>query len=137
MIWRAGERSVSVFTRGGVSPSDRNLLSWYIDGGIGFKGLLPGRADDTLTFGVARSNISKDAAALDRDTLVLGGLPYPIRNAETVFEVSYTIQLAPWWTVQPDLQYIVHPGGNVTDPDNPDRTVGNALVVGARSTITF
>lgn len=137
MIWRGGERSVSVFARGGVSPSDRNLLSWYVDGGIGFKGLIPGRADDTLTFGVAHSKISKDAAALDRDTLVLGGLPYPIRNAETVFEVSYIIQIAPWWMVQPDLQYIVHPGGNVPDPDHPDRAVGNALVVGVRSTMTF
>ena len=62
---------------------------------------------------------------------------YPIRNAETVFEVSYIIQIAPWWMVQPDLQYIVHPGGNVPDPDHPDRAVGNALVVGVRSTMTF
>ncbi|MCC6947355.1 MAG: carbohydrate porin [Bradyrhizobiaceae bacterium] len=137
MIWRAGERSTSIFVRGGVSPSNRNLLSWYIDGGIGFKGLIPSRADDTLTVGVAYSRISKAAIALDQDTLALSGPPYPIRNAETVFELSYVAQLAPWWTLQSDLQYIVRPGGNVPDPDDPSRTVGNAFVVGLRSTITY
>ena len=65
MLWRANGRSVSVFVRAGASPSDRNLVSRYIDGGIGFKGLLASRPDDTLTFGVAHSKISKDAAALD------------------------------------------------------------------------
>ena len=137
MVWRGGERSASVFLRGGFSPSDRNLVSWYVDGGIGFKGLIPGRADDTLTLGVAHSRISKDVAALDQDTLLLNGAPYPIRNGETVFELSYVAQLAPWWTVQPDLQYIVRPGGNVPDPNDPTRAVGNALVIGARTTITF
>jgi porin len=137
MLWRAKERSISVFVRGGVSPSDRNLVSRYIDGGIGFKGFVSGRADDTLTVAVAHSKISKDAAALDRDTLALNGPPYPIRNGETAFELSYIAQLAPWWTLQPDIQYIVRPGGNVPHPIESSRTVGNAFLIGARSTITF
>lgn len=137
MLWRGAQSSVSVFARGGFSPSDRNLLSWYVDGGIGLKGLIPGRADDTLILGIAHSKISKDAAALDQDTLALNGPPYPIRNAETVYELSYIAQLAPWWTLQPDVQYIVRPGGNVPDPNDPNRTVGNAFVIGARTTISF
>jgi porin len=137
MLWRGMQSSVSVFTRGGVAPSDRNLLSWYVDGGIGIKGPIRGRADDTLTIGIAHSKISRDAAALDQDLLNLNGPPQPIRNAETVYELSYIIQLAPWWTLQPDLQYIVHPGGNVPDPNNPADTVHNAVVVGARTTINF
>lgn len=137
MIWRHGDSSTNVFARVGAAPSDRNLLSWYIDAGLGFKGLIPGRADDTLTFAVAYSQISKDAAALDRDTLALNGPPFPIRNAETVLELTYIAQIAPWWSVQPDLQYIIRPGGNVPDPTNPAATVGNAFVVGVRSTLTF
>jgi carbohydrate-selective porin OprB len=39
--------------------------------------------------------------------------------------------------VQPDLQYIVYPGGNVPNPDDPNGTVGNALVAGIRSTLKF
>lgn len=137
MLWRGEATSVSVFARAGVVPNDRNVVSWYVDGGVGIKGLVPGRADDTLTFGVAHAHISSAAQALDRDTLAIGGPPYPIRSGETVFELSYVFQVAPWWSIQPDLQYIVRPGGDVPHPDDPSRAVGNAFVIGARTTITF
>ncbi len=137
MVWRAGDQSLNLFARGGVVPSDRNLISYYVDGGAGFKGLLPGRANDVLTFGVAYAKISRDAAALDQDLLAINGPPFPIRDYELVFELNYTLQLANWWTVQPDLQYIVHPGGNVSDPNNPAATVQDAFVAGIRSTIKF
>ncbi|MGH6726455.1 MAG: carbohydrate porin [Pseudolabrys sp.] len=137
MVWRAGKSSGNLFARAGMSPSDRNLISFYVDAGAGVKGLLPGRDDDVLTFGVAYAKISSDAAALGRDTLAFNGPPYPIRNEEVVFELSYQAQIAPWWIVQPDLQYIVHPGGNVPDPNDPNATVGNAFLAGIRSTIKF
>jgi porin len=127
----------SFFTRAGAVPSDRNLLSFYIDGGIAFKGLLPTRDNDTLTFGAAYEKISANAIALDRDTLAFAGPPFPIRSEEVVFEVSYQFKATPWWIIQPDFQYIVHPGGNVPDPNNPNVTVKNAAVIGVRSTINF
>ena len=136
MIWRGKDSSINLFVRSGVSPSDRNLLSFYIDGGAGFKGVIPGRADDVLTFGFAYGKISADASALDRDMALLDP-PYPVRDYELLFEASYQAQIAPWWIVQPDIQYIVHPGGNVVDPNNPALTVGNAFVAGIRSTIKF
>ena len=136
MLWRSAERSTSVFVRGGLAPSDRNTVSWYIDGGIGFKGLLAGRPDDTLTIGAAHSRISKDLVALDRDTIALGSPGYPVRSGESVLEVSYIAQMAPWWTIQPDLQYIAKPGGNVPHPVTGS-PVGNAVIVGVRSTINF
>jgi len=137
MVWRSETSSLNLFARGGFAPSDRNLISFYMDTGAGIKGLLPGRADDVFTVGFSYAKISNDAAALDQDTLLINGPPYPIRDSEMVFEASYQAQIAPWWTVQPDLQYIVHPGGNVPDPNNPNVTVGNALVAGVRSTIKF
>lgn len=131
-IWQGGDTSLSLFTRAGVVPTDRNTVSFYVDGGIGLKGLLPRRTDDTLTFGVAYQKISPDAIAADRDA----GLPV-IRNKELVFEVSYAAQIAPWWVVQPDFQYIVHPGGNVGDPSNPGTRVRDAAVIGVRSVLKF
>jgi len=138
MVWRGKDSSVNFFLRAGTSPSDRNLLSFYIDGGVGIKGPFAGRADDVLTFGIAYAKISSDAAGLDQDMAILTP-PYPIRAYEMVFELSYQAQLAPWWTLQPDLQYIVHPGGNVPDPNDPTgtSTIANAFVVGLRSTIKF
>src|SRR3569623_85256 len=132
-VLRRGDTALSLFVRGGLSPSDRHLLSYYIDGGAGIKGLFAGRPDDTLTFGVAYARISRDAANADIDA---GNAV--VRDHEVVFEVSYAAQIAPWWTLQPDLQYIVHPGGNVADPNDPNGgAVKNALVAGVRSTIRF
>ncbi len=137
MVWRGRAESVSIFARAGATPSDRNLVSWYVDGGVSLKGLISGRNDDALTFGIAYSRISPDAAALDQDKLALNGPPYPIRDAEIVYELSYLAQIAPWWTVQPDIQYIVHPGGGVPAPAMPASAVRNAFVIGARTTVTF
>ena len=137
MVWRGMNSSVNLFLRGGLVPSDRNLISFYVDGGAGIKGPFARRPDDVLTFGMAYAKISRDAAALDQDMLAINGPPYPIRDHELVFELSYQYQIAPWWIVQPDLQYIVHPGGNVPHPDDPTVTVGNAFIAGVRSTVKF
>jgi porin len=131
-IWQSGDTSLSVFTRAGFVPTDRNTVSFYIDGGVGLKGLLPGRADDTLTIGAAYEKMSPDLSAADRDA----GLPV-IHSNEVVFEVSYAAQIAPWWVVQPDFQYIVHPGGNAEDPANPGTPVRDAAVIGIRSVVKF
>jgi porin len=136
MVWRGGQSSLNFFVRAGASPSDRNLVSYYVDGGAGLKGPLPGRPDDTLTFGVAYAKISHDAVALDRDFLTLGGPPYAVRDAETVFELNYAAQIAPWWTVQPDVQYIVHPAGG-QNGDDPTQAIDHAFIAGIRSTIKF
>jgi porin len=135
-VWRGPASSLNLFVRGGASPSDRNLISYYVDGGAGIKGLLPGRAGDVLTFGVAYARISRDTVALDQDMLAIAGPPYAIRDAEIVVEASYAAQIAPWWIVQPDIQYIVRPNGG-QNPDDPTLTHGHAFVGGIRSTIKF
>ena len=133
-IWRGDASSVSVFLRGAASPSDRNLVSWTIDGGFGLKGLIPGREDDTLTFGLAHTRVS---GGLDRDVGLFSGAAYPVRSGETVIELSYAMHVAPWWVVQPDIQYIIRPGGGDPHPDDDTRRKGNAFLVGVRSEVSF
>jgi porin len=139
MVWRAqkGPQSLNVFLRAAASPSDRNLVESYVDGGFGLKAPLPGRDDDVLTFGIAYQKISRDAAALDLDTQAFSGGFFPVRDKEIVLELDYLLQLAPWWQIQADLQQIIHPGGNVPDPLNPAQSIRDAFVVGARTTIKF
>ena len=139
MVWRNGGASAAVFVRGGVVPANRNLVSWYIDGGVGFKGFVPGRGDDTLTVGFAYSKISQDAIQADQNQIIYNGLAWPLRSGEPVLEVSYIAQVTPWWTVQPDFQIIWKPGGNVP-LDEEDLALGvipNAYLFGVRTTVTF
>ena len=139
MVWRAqkGPPAANIFLRAGGSPSDRNLVQGYIDAGVGLKAPLPGRDDDLLTFGVAFSKISSDAAALDLETPSFGGPVIPMRDQELLFELNYSYQLAPWWTLQADAQEIMHPGGNVVNPLSPPQAIPNAFLLAARSSIKF
>jgi len=134
-IWRrtpGEEQGLNVFMRMGGTPADRNLITWYVDGGFGFKGPLAERPDDVLTLGVAYGRISNDAALADR----LAGPPTPVRNHETVIELSYNIGVIPGLNVQPDLQYVINPGGNVLNPAGTGR-IADALVLGVRTTFNF
>ncbi len=137
MIWRSAKSSMNAFLRGGASPSDRNPVSWYVDGGFGIKGLIPTRADDTLTFGISYTRLSGDVSNLDRDEAFFTQSPYPVRRGEMTLELTYAMQVTPWWTLQPDLQYIVRPGGGAPRTDDTSRRIDNAFLVGIRSTLDF
>ncbi len=52
-------------------------------------------------------------------------------------EVTYQYQVAPWWQIQPDLQYVFTPGGGIANPNAPIQRVGNELVLGLRTNILF
>lgn len=130
-------RALNVFGRAGFAPKDRNLVQLYVDGGFGVTGLWPSRPEDKLTFGVGYSQISGDAADFDRDQIALSGLAGPVRNDETIFELAYTAQITPWLILQPDLQYIVHPGGNVPNADDSSKAVKDAFITALRFTITL
>jgi porin len=115
----------------GATPSDRNLVDFYAEGGITFSGMIPNRPDDTLGVGVAYTGISDRVHAFDVDS----GLSVA-RNYEALIEVCYNMQLAKGWLLQPDFQYIWQPGGKVPNP-NGLGAVENAAVVGARTTLNF
>jgi porin len=126
-----GGRNISVFGRVIGSPSDRNQIDSYFDTGIVFTGIMPRRPNDVFGVGFAFTGISNDASDFDREA----GLSV-IRNHETLLEISYTAEVMPGWTLQPDFQYIWNPGGNVPD-ETGTGAVKNATVLGARTTISF
>ena len=138
-VWAAtdGSRAVSVFARAMAAPDDRNLVDWSLNAGITVTGPFPGRDHDTLAIGYDWAHVSARAAALDRDTGLFSGARYPVRGAEHIVEFTYKYRLAPWCVLQPDLQYVLSPGGGLPSPGNPATRIGDELIVGLRTTITF
>ena len=100
-----------------------NAVDWYFDAGFNFSGFIPGRLLDTAGVAIARSNFSHDFSA---SQVADGSNPY---SAETVVEATYKAQITPWWTVQPDFQYIFNPSGENGSHD--------ATILGVRTSITF
>ena len=128
---------IMVFSRAAYSPPDRNLVDFYLDGGIIFAGLIPQRPADAFGASFLYAHISKDARALDRDTRFFTGTQIPLRDYELSLDISYSISIVPGWTVQPNFQLVFHPGGHVPSADQPTDPVRNAMVFGVRSTMRY
>ncbi len=139
LLWQTGTlraEALGAFARVIVGQGDRSTVDLQLNGGITWKGLVPGRPDDSLGLGVSWARIGGGASGLDRDLRSFGMLQ-PVRSSETVMEATYQIALAGWWQVQPSVQHVNRPGGGTPDPRRPGRTLRDAWVAGVRSTIVF
>jgi porin len=122
-LYSRDNRVISFFVRSGGAPSNTNFVDYYVEGGFNFTGFVPGRSNDVAGLAVARSHVSSDYSDAQ---VAAGNLPL---TAETVIEATYKVQLAPWWSVQPDVQYIITPSGVEDSP--------NAVVLGLRTSVAF
>jgi porin len=110
---------LELFVRGGFSPADRNAISWALDTGLGWTGPIPGRPDDVAALGLAHAAFGSHFAAGAH----LADPSVPSPDFEQVIEAAYTIKLSAHLRLQPDLQFIRHPGGSAAQ-----RTACVALV---------
>ena len=140
-LWRepgTDSQGFAGFVRATVNPQfNRNEINWYFDLGLAYTGPLPGRDSDIAAIGFAYANISPSLASLARETNTFNGSSEPVPDFEAVLEVTYQAAVTPWLSMQPFFQYIIHPGGNVSEPDNTDKAIGNAAVFGLRAAVTF
>lgn len=140
-VWRepgTRDQGLGVFLRVSASPSAASPLSLYADGGVTYKGLLPGRVNDTFGLGVAYARFSRAARGSDRDAARFGAGSGLVRSSEAVVELSYQAEIVPGFTVQPDAQYIIRPGGRIANPRDPNGgAIKNAAVLGLRATVRY
>ena len=139
VVWRPdpdGARAVGIFARLMGAPGDRNVANFSVNGGVTLKAPLAGRDNDTVGLGFGVAKISPSAVKLDRDQNFFNG-PYPVRGSETFVELTYQYQVAPWWTLQPDFQYVWTPSGGIPNPLQPDKRVGNSATFGLRTNFVF
>ncbi|MGH7059386.1 MAG: carbohydrate porin, partial [Stellaceae bacterium] len=130
--------SLNAFARVmGTPQGDRNFVVFSLNAGLTLQAPLPGRDSDVLGFGMGYGKVSGSAAALDKQTAFFTGAFVPVQTGETFLELTYQYQLIPSIRLQPDLQYVFNPGGGVANPNIPNQSVKNELVLGFRVNITF
>jgi porin len=105
------DRGIGVFARASTSPSDRNLTEMYVDAGVEFIGLDDKRANDKFGIAVSHARVSRDAQALDLHYRRFVDASAPVRSAETLFTAAYQYEIRSGWSLQPNLQYMLRPGG--------------------------
>jgi len=111
------------FLRVATEPQSRNFFDFYIDGGLVYTGLIPGREEDQVGVAVAYGAVSQGAKA----RLAATGSSSP--GYEIAVEMTYAANLTEWISIQPNLQVILHPGGT-TD-------LSDAVVLGMRASVAF
>ena len=121
------------FFRVAAAPGDRNLTEFGIDGGIVLKGLIPGRDWDTIGLGLSYLKVSGNIADGVRDVNRNYGTNFETPDYEGLVELSYKAQLTAWWTLQPSVQWVLHPGGGTAFDDPP----GDAIAFVLQTTLRF
>jgi porin len=87
-------KSPRVFLQLGHAPNPGNNVPHFLGAGVQIPAPLAGRPYDWFSAGLAHAEIADSTA-----------------GSETSLEISYLINLHRFVTLQPDLQYIRHPGG--------------------------
>jgi porin len=141
-IYRVGnddDRGIGVFARASASPSDRNPIDRYADAGVEFVGLSDSRPKDKFGIAGGYAHVSSRAQALDVDFQRVMGAAWPQRRFEALATAVYQYEVRPGWTLQPNFQYFVHPGGGATDPRGatPGKLLKDAAVLGLRTVLKF
>jgi porin len=116
-----GPGSLSGFFRVSAAPQQyKNVVPYYVDGGFNLVGPFPTRDKDL--FGMALGYTKLSDVYMPVGTKIQTG-------HETVFETTYKIQVNDHLFVQPDIEYILEPGGYPH--------LNNALVLIVRFDFTY
>jgi porin len=132
-IWRWGDptekRHLGAFAAFVAAPDERvNQLPYFFDAGLVAYGFLPSRPRDFVGWGLAYGSCSGDLRRAE-EMQTLTSAAATVQNWEMTLELTYGCTVRPGLLVQPDLQYVINPGGN--------KAIPNALAVGVNVVLNF
>lgn len=127
MVWQespGSDQGLTLWSAFVLSPQqDIAKLPFQANAGAVYKGLIPCRDQDYSMLGFVYGKFSSNYANYTESQG--GGHP----DYEIVIEASYRVNLTKFAYFQPDLQWVINPGGTGNIP--------NALVLGAQMGVTF
>jgi len=114
-VWQKADsnQSIGVFAQLALSPAIINNHHYYIGGGINYFGISKKQPEDALGLAVACAGFNKS-----------------YKKNETTVETYYKKHIGENFSIQPDLQYVIHPAGT-------DEVLPNALVGILRFNLNF
>ncbi|MDX1592268.1 MAG: carbohydrate porin [Balneolaceae bacterium] len=115
-------QGLSLYARVGFASQHVNRFSTYTGAGGVYTGLFSGRSSDQLGLGIAAAHNGDPYQEAIRE------LGDNTTSSEVNIELTYLAQLAPWLTLQGDLQHVINP--------NTDPTFTNATAATVRLVIT-
>ncbi len=95
------QQGLGTMFQAGYSPAGSSLNDFYMAYGLNYTGLFPGRDSDKLGFAIAHASINNTYFKQCRENY---------QTCETALELTYKYHLFDNLVVQPNMQYIIHPG---------------------------
>jgi len=120
---RAVEQGLFAFATGQFAGASTSQMDVFVNFGAYYRGLLPGRNKDVLAFGYYHGFFSDQLNASQ------GANQQPTQSYEAAFEIGYRTHVTDYFYVQPNIQYVMNPGGT--------GQIDNALVLGAQIEVDF
>jgi len=112
VLYQTGDdRQIRVFGQVSIADERVNRFHLFLGGGVTAKGFVPCRPEDEIGFGVAAAYNGDPYRASQRR------LGLRTEDTEVALEIPYLAPVTSWLSVQPDLQYVIHPN---TDPRQSD-----------------
>lgn len=116
-IWKSTANPaahLSAFLQYGIGDRRVEQVGSYAAAGLTALGFLSSRPADE--FGLAVASARNGSHYIDAQKT----MQLPVTRAETSIEATYFMQLSSKFSVQPDIQYVIHPG---TSPARANATV--------------
>jgi porin len=110
-------RGIGLFVRFGVADKETNPVEWAVSGGLGGRGLIPSRDNDSFGIGYYYNSIQTL-----RISNILG-----IRDSSQGFEFFYNLAVTPAARLTFDVQVV----------QSASARVDTATILGARGTLDF
>ncbi|MDP3242533.1 MAG: carbohydrate porin [Reyranella sp.] len=132
MIYRTApgsDRGLTAFAVIAYGAPGTAMLEYIGQLGLLQRGTFADRDDDTIGLAVSYSKVSSTLAAAQNAANAVAPGSVGVQSAETTIELNYRAQLTPWFSLMPNVQYVIRPNGVTTIP--------NAFVLGLQVKLTF
>jgi porin len=126
------KHGVGIFFAFGASSGNPDPIQYAYIAGIGGKGVLPGRPDDSFGFGLARTQFTSDFLPFLRQQFGLG------LQREDAIEMYYNMAVTGWMNLTSDLQIIDSALNKAVSPATGRLgSIDTVVVAGARLRVRF
>lgn len=122
-------RFLRVGAIGGLADRATAVYRYFVAAGAVRQGTWGRRHGDFISLLFAIGSINPRLTIYQQDRNVVAPGSVAIQTYESIAELDYNIQLAPWLSIRPNLQYVIRPGGAGNIPD--------AFVIGIHTGVTF
>jgi len=133
MIWREGgpssNRGLTLFATFTYADPSTALIQYSWEAGLVKQGTFAGRDNDSIGLALSQLLVSDSLVNAQYHANVTDPGSVDVQSYEMDIELNYRAQVAPWFALMPNLQYVVRPGGVSSTP--------NAFVLGLQAAVTF